>query len=261
VSGTSQAVGPLVARRTMFATTLLPDGRVLISGGYDPTTAGNPESTATAEIFDPATGTFSASGSMRTARSGHDSITLPDGQALVWGGTQGTASPEIFDPAQGVFSAAASMGDATYPGVSVVALADGRLLVISDRCDQRDDHPTPAGHHMTNADFYDPASGLRQAAGKLPNCVDTATPLPNSEVLVTGSWWDLAARHDQSAGGHFRDLPTGQEMLIGWSALFNPDTGAVRETAPIVNSDRAHTVVLPDGKVLFFDLFAANLFR
>jgi hypothetical protein len=261
VSGTAHPVGPLVARRTRFATALLHDGRVLITGGYDPSGAMNPNAVATAEIFDPATGTFSATGSMRTARSDHASITLPDGRVLVWGGTAGTASPEIFDPVTGVFSAAASMGDPTYPDVVVVALADGRLLAIRDRCDQRDDHPTPAGHQVTNADFYDPASGLYEAAGQLPNCVDTATPLPNGEVLVTGSWWDLAARHDQSAGGHFRDLPAGQEMLIGWSALFNPDTGEVRETAPIVNSDRARTVVLPDGKVLFFDLFAANLFR
>jgi hypothetical protein len=269
VSGTSQAVGPLVARRTMFATALLPDGRVLISGGYDPTKAGNPEAAATAEIFDPATGTFTATGSMRTARGAHTSLTLPDGRVLVFGGVTGNwggaprgnaeAPLEIFDPAAGVFSPAASVGD-TSSGFAAVVLADGHVLVIHNGCDDRDDHPTPAGHHVANVEFYDPASGLYRAAGQLPNCVDTATALPTGEVLVTGFWWDLAARHDQSGGGKFRPGQAGEEMLIGWSALFDPDTGEVRETAPIVN-DRARTILLSDGKVLFLDFRGPSLFR
>jgi len=270
VSGTSQAVGPLVAPRAAFATALLPDGRVLISGGYDPTEAGNPESIATAEIFDPSTGKFTATGSMGAARSGHTSITLPDGQVLVWGGTAGpavwggaglAAPPEIFDPATGTFSSAAPMGDSTYPGTAAVVLADGRPLLFPDRCDDRDDHPTPAGHHVARAEFYDPASGLYQAAGQLPNCVDTATAVPNGDVLVTGSWWDLAANHDQSAGGKFRPGQAGEEMLIGWSALFDPDTGEVRETAPIVNSGPGQTILLPDGKVMILNFRGPSLFR
>ena len=270
VSGTSQAVGPLAARRTMFATALLPDGRVLISGGYDPAKAGNPESTATAEIFDPATGTFRATGSMGTARIAHTSIALPDGRVLVFGGVTGNwggaprgnagAPLEVFDPAAGVFGPAASVGD-TSSGFAALVLADGRVLVINNGCDDRMDHPAPAGHQIAEAAFYDPASGLYQAAGQLPNCVDTATTLPNGEVLVTGFWWDLAAKHDQTGGGSYRPGPAGEEVLIGWSALFDPGTGEVRETAPIANSGRARTILLPDGQVLFLDLRGPSLFR
>jgi hypothetical protein len=91
--------------------------------------------------------------------------------------------------------------------------------------------------------------------------VDTATALPNGAVLVTGFWWDLAAKHDQTGGGSYRPGAAGEEMLIGWSALFDPDTGEVRETAPIAQSGRARSIRLPDGKVLFLDFGGPSLFR
>lgn len=207
---------------------------------------------------------------MGTARSGHTSLTLPDGRVLVWGGTTGPAvwggtaleaPPELFDPATGTFSAAAPMGDSTYPGAAVVGLADGRLLLFRDRCDDRWDHPTPAGHHVARVEIYDPASGPYQAAGQLPDCVDTANALPNGEVLVTGFWWDLAAKHDTSGGYTSRGSGADEEMLVGWSALFDPDTGAIHETAPIVTDGPSPTILLPNGNVLFFDRRGASLFR
>jgi hypothetical protein len=83
--------------------TLLPDGWVLVSGGFSPGYV----SLASAEIYDPALGTWSLTGSMSTARWIHTATLLPDGRVLVSGGSDdiagggggALASAEIFDTA------------------------------------------------------------------------------------------------------------------------------------------------------------------
>ena len=62
--------------------TLLPDGRVLIVGGVD----NNAQGERTAEVYDPARGTFKAAGSMSAGRSGHTATLLLDGTVLITGG-------------------------------------------------------------------------------------------------------------------------------------------------------------------------------
>jgi Kelch motif len=82
--------------------TLLPDGRVLVAGG-----TGDSEVGATAEIYDPKTGTFSPTGSMTAARISHTATLLADGRVLVAGGSDeyGLVAPaEVYDPQTGTFS-------------------------------------------------------------------------------------------------------------------------------------------------------------
>jgi uncharacterized repeat protein (TIGR01451 family) len=117
--------------------TLLPDGRVVVSGGSttlltgDPGARGGPE--ATAEIYDPALGTWSPTGSMTTGRSGHTATLLPDGRLLVSGGSAAaaslviSASAEIYDPMLGTWSLTDSMS--TAAGVTRPLCCDGGVLV------------------------------------------------------------------------------------------------------------------------------------
>src|SRR4030095_4329344 len=89
---------PLVVPRTAHAATALSDGRILITGGRD--SSGN--IVAVSEIFDPATGTSTASATLTTPRVDHTATLLHDGKVLVAGGNDGNGSlnsAEIFDPA------------------------------------------------------------------------------------------------------------------------------------------------------------------
>lgn len=83
-TGTWTTTGSLARARIDHTATLLPDNKVLVAGGYD----GNyPNGTlASAELFDPGSGTWSATGSMHTARQDHSATLLSDGTVLVAGG-------------------------------------------------------------------------------------------------------------------------------------------------------------------------------
>ncbi len=82
VPGRWRVTGDLVTAREGHRATLLPNGQVLVAGGYNYP----PDYLASAELYDPATGMWTATGSLATARSGHTATLLENGQVLVAGG-------------------------------------------------------------------------------------------------------------------------------------------------------------------------------
>src|ERR1051325_2061414 len=92
--GTWETTDSLITARDAHTATLLPNGQVLVAGGYN----SSGFLSATAELFDPATGRWTATGSMATARASHTATLLLNGQVLVAGGDNAGVSAELYDP-------------------------------------------------------------------------------------------------------------------------------------------------------------------
>src|SRR5581483_9740154 len=78
--------GSLNVARAYHTATLLNDGRVLIAGGFD----ANSDVLNSFDIYDPRSGSFSATGTMTTTRTYHTATLLPNGMVLIVGGYDGT---------------------------------------------------------------------------------------------------------------------------------------------------------------------------
>lgn len=133
----------------MSPTALLADGRVLVVGGSP---GGDPWELATTEVWDPTMSSFSSTGSLVFARTGHSATLLPGGSVLVIGGTDtmGTVLPaESWDPATETFGTA---GFPTEPhlGHTASLLPDGRLLLVGGQGSE--------GEAVTSAELFDPAA-------------------------------------------------------------------------------------------------------
>jgi len=138
-TGTFSPTGPMSAARENATASVLSDGRVLIAGGGN--LLGRYPNLASAELYDPKTGTFSPTGSMTRARAGHTATVLSDGQVLAAGGIGGsaysssadysseyTATAELFDPETGVFTFVGSMTTHRSEHTATL-LSDGRVLL------------------------------------------------------------------------------------------------------------------------------------
>jgi hypothetical protein len=175
------AVGDMTEERASLIATLLRDGRVLVIGGGE----GGLGNLATAEVFDPATSTFSAVGSMR---SNHYLATaLADGRVLVTGGLDAdgkiAGSAEIFDPSTNEFRAAGSMSVRRVKHGAAL-LSDGTVLIVGGS-----DERGYRGRY-SSTEIYDPATGefslgpsMQWGRHKLR---DAVVLLPSGSVLVAG---------------------------------------------------------------------------
>jgi hypothetical protein len=183
--------GPYQSRRSTPTSIVLTDGRVLIIGGdlSEPDAQGASTITsATAELWDPSTGTTSGPIPLGTARWIFGAIKLVDGRVLVSGGltTDGTEDPvaaaELFDPATGRFERTGSMM-APRAGHTMATLPEGRVLVVGG---VTGDFP---GTQSSTTEIYDPSSGTFSTSGSLPAISphpdDSKYPLTARSQVVT----------------------------------------------------------------------------
>jgi large repetitive protein len=207
--------------------TLLPNGEVLVAGGED----ANFNLLSSAELYNPATGTFTPTGSMTTPRTGQSATLLNNGQVLIAGGTNATAAAELYNPATGKFTATGSMSAARGGNVGTL-LPDGDVLVTQG---------SAAGLF---AERYHPATGQwSNASTGLHVCVSsqecqadsTATLLGTGNVLVAGGFVGLKSNPQTTAG----------------AMLYHPDTNTWTGTGSMTTARESQTAtLLPDGQVL-----------
>lgn len=205
----------------------LVDGRVLVVGG-----TGDESEPATAELYDPASGTWSATGSMLKPRSGFPLTLMLTGQVLVGDvddpdpttEDDEIAGAEVYDPARGTWSSA---GNACF-GDTATPLRDGKVLGIC----------------QSGPQVYDPVRGTWSATGQMitPRHFHTATLLRDGKVLVVGGY-------------------DGGDIPLGSAELYDPDTGSWSAIANTHFDPRPNCVgcgggggwatLLQDGTLLF----------
>jgi hypothetical protein len=231
-TGSFQPTGSMAVARESHTATLLRDGRVLVAGGARPKGI-SWEALPFAEIYDPGTGTFSATSNMNEARYAHTATLLADGRVLITGGwntgnltTAGDtpllmgrnlASAEIYDPVTASFTLTGSMSfERSFHTATL--LLDGQVLVTG---------------YPAIAEVYDPATGSFQSVGAMatPRTFHTATLLTNGTVLVVGGF--------------------AQSGALSSAELYDPAAGSFTRTADLNAGRLWHTAtLLSDGSVL-----------
>jgi hypothetical protein len=180
------ATGNLNAARFHHTATLLTNGKVLVIGGFGRCSfpAGCME-LASAELYDPATGTWSATGGLRTMQGPHLAIRLLSGKVLAVGSSRTNpmlSSAELYDPETGTWSVTGGPRVNAVLPVPVL-LPNGKVLLAGGAV------TTGGGFAVLNtAELYDPASGTWSATGNLnvARAFHSATLLANGKVLVAG---------------------------------------------------------------------------
>lgn len=179
----------------------LPDGRVLVAGGWSGAGA-----LASAEIYDPATGEFTSTGNMTEPRIGPVATALLDGRILVTGGEIGINAPlssaEIFDPESSTFSALGAMRERRMDHVAV-SLADGTVLIAGGR--------SARGELLRSAEIFDPESGEFRLAGEMsiPRHKHAGVLMPYQRVLVVGGS-NASDSRGRYSSTEFYDPATGE---------------------------------------------------
>lgn len=228
-TGTWSATGSMSVARELATATLLPNGKVLVAGGYTRVLFSDVVELASAEVYDPATGTWSAVDPMHTTRAQHTATLLRNGKVLIAGGFSNSpygasASAELYDPATATWSVTGSLAT-PRDGQTATLLASGQVLVTGG-------YSSDAVPFLASAEVYNPSTGTWSTTGSLAagRFYHTATLLPGGQVLV--------------AGGHNVSGDVGPET-------YDPHTGTWTPTGPTATGHNEHiATLLPSGKVL-----------
>lgn len=228
----------------LHTATLLPNGKVLVAGGYfyAPYCLAGSDS---AELYDPGSGSFASTGTMANPRYAQTATHLANGDVLIAGGftydkstcsdldpSPAVKSTELYDHTHGSFQPTGSMAE-ERGGHTATLLADGTVLLAGGGKAGAGWFPSQFGNGSVAAEIYDPATGVFTTTGKMTagRVGQTATLLADGKVLIAGGWTSSNA--------------------IATAELYDPLTGAFTPTGSMTSARAAHTAtLLHDGSVL-----------
>jgi len=217
--------GSLNTGRNGQTATLLNNGTVLVVGGYDM----NGHALASAELYNPSTGTFAATGSLNIARTNDSATLLDNGSVLIVGGFDSNgnllSSAETYSPATGVFTLTAGTLAAARANHTATLLGNGTVLIAGSA--------DSSGNVLASAEIYNPTTGTFNPTGNLNSArgLHTATLLNDGTVLISG-------------GG-------GNSGVLASAELYNPATNSFAATGNLITGRFQHTAtLLNNGMVL-----------
>ena len=274
-TGEWSLTGSLHEGRFNHTATLLSDGRVLVTGGLD---YDFPQRVLkSAEVYDPATGTWSQTGDMGTVREFHTATLLANGKVLVVGGAGNVLyhQAELYDPDTGTWSFTSPLAQ-PIAFQTATLLQDGEVLIAGG--------VLGGGEVSRLAVLYDVANDLWNQTDNLAHrrYLHTATLLPDGTVLVAGgfnynpqyhylrnaelydplsaTWSAVRPLHDARANHTATLLPSGRVLVAGGGTDVGQDTSCEEydptsqtwgRTGPLNVARVLHTAtLLPNGKVL-----------
>lgn len=217
------SAGTMATGRDLHTATLLANGKVLVTGG----TKSSITFTASCELYDPATNSWSPAGSMAVARNRHTATLLPNGKVLVAGG-RGNAGPmvyaELYDPATNSWSPAGQMATARQGHTATQLGVGGYIYIIGGES---------TGSFLSSVEIYDWENNTWMTTSvsmNIPRAYHTTTLLPDGTILVSGG-------------------DNGQ--IINSAEVYQSELDAWVTVGSMANTRNHHTATLrPDGKVM-----------
>lgn len=221
--------GSMSVPRDMHNAVLLQNGQVLVAGGLNPTACCGAPPLASAELYNPATGTWTATGSMTTGRSSFVLALLANGEVLAAGGDGFLTSAELYNPATGTWTATGSMTSGNETSWAVL-LQNGQAFAVG------------------NDNLYNPATGAWTEATPAPIFAHAPLALlANGDVFAAGTiqgdliynpsiaqWTTFAAppctttKQDCESAGAL--LNTGKVLVAGGATYVNARPYPIEET-------------------------------
>ncbi len=206
---------------------LLPNGKVLITGGYVDTGSGA-SATALADLYDPETGRVTPVGPMLHPRARHTSTVLRTGKILLIGGGDSTA--ELFDADSEQFTAAGAMVIARADHTATL-LPDGTVMIVG-------------GSGDTSTERYNPTSKsfvLGKTLAVIRNGhTATLTASDPVQLVISGGLGDVT-----DGGVDFRVTEVFEPAINQWRI-----SGSLLPTNSATGGQEGSTIGLSDGRLL-----------
>jgi len=193
------AVASMATQRSRHHLAVLPDGKVLASGGENGGAA-----LSTTEVYDPAANTWTAGPSMSVGRSAHTVTKLAGDKLLVAGG--GASTAELYTPSSSSFTGTGAMSRRRAYAAAVL-LPSGKVLITGGN----------DSGALSTTELYDPASGTFAAAAPMltARVAHAAYLLPTGRVIALGGSSTMFAELYDSAANTWTDVSTGATSRSG----------------------------------------------